>query len=443
MDRKLSDENLELLIIKGVLNSKEFITLLMNSFESQFFNNPIYAKMYDVSINHYKDNLTLMDKFIIKDIVDCKDIFDEMEAVDFDMAKNHDFLVKETNQYLKEKSIKQAILDSVGIIDANKNINDIRDKVESALAKDLTMNLGIDYWNTIGARLKQVLLQNENKIPLYYPMLDEFTNGGVIPYSLSLFLSRIHGFKTTLLINLMERESRNGKNVILFSMETSENEIAKRLDSISTLSDINKIHTSKENIMDLAKKLNKRKSEKGLIIIKEFPTGQASTADFRTVLREYGYRGIHFDIGFCDYLTIMQSEHLNLGNLYQDGKKISEELRSLSLEFLLPMISVSQLNREGIAIDFKEVDYTHIGESLGIAASADFMAIMGQDEEKLIYESEIMYKIVKNRLGGRVNEMGKFYVDKKSLKMYDESELEMWLNDANSTKDDRNVSKKY
>lgn len=274
-------------------------------------------------------------------------------------------------------------------------------------------------------------------------MLDEFINGGVIPYSLSLFLSRIHGFKTTLLINMMERLSRNGKNVILFSMETSENEISKRLDSINTLSDINKIHLTKESIIDLAKKLNNQKSERGMIIIKEFPTGQASIADFRTVLREYGYRGIYFDVGFCDYVTIMKSEHQNIGNLYQDGKAISEELRGLSLEFLLPMISVSQLNRDGINIDFKEVDYTHIGESLGIAAAADFMAIMGQDDEKLVYESELMYKIVKNRFGGRVAETGKFYVDKKSLKIYDESELDLWLSDAKKTDDERIMSKKY
>jgi len=294
--------------------------------------------------------------------------------------------------------------------------------------------------------LKQILVHNENKIPTYYPILDEFINYGLPSYSLTLFLSRIHGFKSTLLINLLDRLSGHGHNVILFSMEMSVMEISKRLDSIGTLSDINKMHTSKESIKELAGKLIKQKKKgKGVVIIKEFPTGQASTSDFRTVLREFGYRGIKFDVIFCDYLTIMKSEYS--GNksdqLYQNGKAIAEELRALSLEFLTPVISVSQLNRVGISVDFKEVDLTHIGESLGISASADFMAIMGRSEEDLLYESELHYKIVKNRFGGRIGEMGKFYVDKRSLKIYDESEIDVWLLDAKSTNDERKISKKY
>jgi len=257
------------------------------------------------------------------------------------------------------------------------------------------------------------------------------------------FTNGILSHNTTLLINMMERMSANSHNVILFSMETSENEIAKRLDSIGTLSDINRMYTSKENVKELGGKLLKKRGGKGKIIVKEFPTGQASIADFRTVLREFQYRDIKFDAVFCDYMTIMKPEGKSVGQLYQDGKQISEELRALSLEFHVPLISVSQLNREGINIDFKEIDYTHIGESIGISAAADFMAIMGKDDESLVYKSELHYKIVKNRFGGRVQEVGKFYVDKKCLKIYDESELDLWIADSKSTGDDREVNQKY
>jgi len=443
MKRKLSDTVIESLIIKGVLVNKKYLTMLMNSFEPKFFDNPVYKDIYKCIVDHYKQNLTLPDDFIINDIVDCGDTLSTVKDIDFDLEKDFDFLLTETNSYLKEKAIKQSILDSVDIIDSNDNINEIKTIVEKALAKDLVINLGVDYWNTLIPRLKNVLINNENKMPFYFPMLDEFTNGGPTPYSLSLFLSRIHGFKTTLLINMMERMSDNGHNVILFSMETSENEIAKRLDSINTLSDINRMHANKESVKELGGKLLKKKKDKGMIIIKEFPTGQASTADFRTVLREYQYRNIKFDTIFCDYMTIMKPENKSAGQLYENGKQISEELRALSLEFNIPLISVSQLNRSGIDIDFKEVDYTHIGESLGIAAAADFMAIMGKDDESLVYKSELHYKIVKNRFGGRIQEVGKFYVDKKCLKIYDESELDLWLTDATVTGDDREVNQKY
>jgi preprotein translocase subunit YajC len=143
----------------------------------------------------------------------------------------------------------------------------------------------------------------------------------------------------------MERMSSNGKNVIIFSMEMGENALAQRIDSISTLSDINRMYTSSQDIVKLGNQLKANKTGKGSIIIKEFPTGQASTAHFRSVLREYQYRGITFDAIFCDYITIMMPEYNVAGQLYQDGKRIAEELRALSLEFLSPCISVSQLNR--------------------------------------------------------------------------------------------------
>jgi len=75
--------------------------------------------------------------------------------------------------------------------------------------------------------------------------------------------------------------------------------------------------------------------------------------------------------------------------------------------------------------------------SLGLAATADFMSILGTNDDDMVYESELCGKIVKNRLGGRVGENFSMYYDSRTLKMYDESELEKWLEDATITGDTR------
>jgi len=449
MARKLSDELIESLIIKGILSNKQYLTLLMNTFESKFFDKPVYKEVYEKVVGYYKDHMSVPTDIILKDMIKTtnKDFNDtELDYIwnlKFDVVKDYDLLITETNQYLKEKSVKQSIMDAVDIIDSDAPVGNIKKVIEDALSKDLLIDIGVNYWDTSIERLKKIAANTDIKTPSYFPMLDEYINGGFPPYSLSLFLSRIHGGKTNLLINMMERMSNAGKNVIIFSMEMGENALAQRFDSINTLSDINKMYTSPAEIVKLAKKINNNKNGKGHIIIKEFPTGQASTGHFRSVLREYQYRGIEFDAIFCDYITIMAPEYNVAGQLYQDGKRISEELRALSLEFKSPVISVSQLNREGIFIDFKEVNMQHIGESLGISMSADFMAIMGKDDDSLVYESELAYKIVKNRLGGRIDEMSKFYIDKKSLKVYDETELDLWMSHASVTQDERKVAQSF
>jgi hypothetical protein len=49
--------------------------------------------------------------------------------------------------------------------------------------------------------------------------------------------------------------------------------------------------------------------------------------------------------------------------MYEAIKAISEELRALSFEFECPIVSVSQLNREGFYTTFAEIDFNHIAES--------------------------------------------------------------------------------
>ena len=88
-------------------------------------------------------------------------------------------------------------------------------------------------------------------------------------------------------------------------------------------------------------------------------------------------------------------------------------------------------------VSFAELDFVYISESMGVPATADFMAIYGVDEESLAYKSELHYKIVKNRLGGRVGEIDKFYYDTRSLKMYDAQELDLWIAEAAISGDTR------
>lgn len=75
-----------------------------------------------------------------------------------------------------------------------------------------------------------------------------------------------------------------------------------------------------------------------------------------------------------------------------------------------------------------------------LPATADFVSIFGSDDESIVYKSEMGYKIVKNRLGGRVGEINKFYFDTRTLKLYDTVELDVWLDDAILSNDDRELA---
>jgi len=393
-------------------------------------------------INAYKHLKNLVISFLVKndEIEATKKMFDEDEDIFsiWDTCPKCKGLCK-----IKHTSFITEFI-SCPDCDPLPKRNKIREIIEDALCKDLKVNLGLDYFGSLRERLKRVLYSSEIRIPTYFPQFDEFINSGLPPYTLSVAVSRIHGWKSSFISNISARQVLNGKNVVLLTMEMSTDAFAQRFDSIFTLLDINQIYTIKKTRARFQKRIKEVKGREGIgkLFIEQFPTGEATVLDFKRYLRELQMRDINFDIIYVDYMNLMKPSYKSKGDMYSDVKKISEELRALSYNFTVPVFSVSQLNREGSNIPLESLDFIYIAESLGIAATSDLVVIFGDDEDKRVYESELFYKISKNRLGGRVGEINKFFYDSRSLKMYDSTpmETEMWKNDAEISGDDRNWS---
>jgi hypothetical protein len=242
--------------------------------------------------------------------------------------------------------------------------------------------------------------------------------------------------------NFAARQVLNGYNVVIMTLEMAQDAFAQRFDGIFSLLDINRMYLSRTYRERLTSALaeKKRVEGRGSLFIKQFPTGDASVIDFYAYLRELIMRGVKPHIIYVDYINLMKTAYMVERNMYSSIKRIAEELRALSFAFEIPVVSVSQLNREGSFVGFEELDFTYIAESLGLPATADFLAILGVDDDAMIYQNELLYKISKNRLGGRVGEVGRLLYDQRSLKMYDSSESEIWMDEANTSGDERRVA---
>lgn len=448
----------EKMILKACLQNKFFSSLLYNVFDERNFDDPYISKLIRISLKHHREfnNLPSLDIILEKigkeekELEPFKDIVDKSLMLDVsvgeDNEKDLNYVIEETDKYIKKQALKNSIIDSVNIIgDDDKDLtpdeyNKIKDKIESSLTNTIKKDIGLNYFDDMSERLKRVFNVEETKIPTYYQDFDEFINGGIGSYSLSIILAKVHGYKSTLISNIASRQVLNGKNVVIFSLEMSEDAYAQRHDAIFSSMDINRIYVSSNNRKKLLKTLIELKNDKtlGSLFIKQFPTGIATTNDFKVYLNEMKMRGFNFDIMFVDYMNLMKpTKSSKKGDMYTDVKGIAEELRALSYEYNgIPVISASQLNREGAMSDFSSVNMFYVSESLGVSATSDFMIILGLDESEVIYKSELHYKIAKNRFGGRVDETGKFYVDQKTLKIYDSSDLEEWKLDAGVTDKD-------
>ena len=440
---------LEMVMAKALTEDKDFVVTVAHVFEEEYFDSPDVQELFRFTKEYFTEYNEIPDRSIVLNSIPAENresletFLTHVDNTDINIPNNRDWLMAQTDLYLRDKAIKDAVRQSVSVIDNRENTQDIRKLVESALCRTINIDLGMNYFGDVGPRLHRMFTDEDQRLKTYFPAFDEFTNGGFPPKTLSVFVAKIHGFKSNVMANMIARQVMNGKNIALASLEMSEDMFAQRFDGIYSLLDINRFYFNRRLQGELVRRLTEIKNlpGRGNLYIKSFPTGKASVNDFRSWVRELKMRGVELDGFFFDYLNLMAStEVAKSDNTYSSVKSIAEESRAMGFEFDIPMISVSQLNRGGTFMSFDDVDMNSIAESMGVPATADFMMIMGSNDEHMTYNNEVHYKIVKNRLGGRVGEMDKFYYDARSMKMYCSTEMDLWMQDVEISGDDRDIA---
>jgi len=360
----MEPEVIEKIIIKSAFIDKKFTALISSVFEKDYFDNDTAANIFELISTHFQQYGNIIPRDTIT-VEDANEFFQEIDAIDFDVSKNYKYLLNVTNEYLKEKAVKKAILESVTVINSKKETVKIKSLIEEALCKDLNVDLGLDYFNTLGDRLRKILSAETIRIPTYFPQFDEFINGGFPPYTLSIITAAIHSHKSSTIANFSARQVLHGENVAILTLEMSEDAYAQRYDAIFSKLDINKLYL-KSYISKLSNSLKQIKNDEkiGSLFIKQFPTGQGTIIDFTRYLRELRMRDIVISIIYCDYINLMKPSYKTKSDMYSDVKNIAEELRALSFEFKAPVVSVTQLNREGSQLSFSDVDFTYTSECL-------------------------------------------------------------------------------
>jgi hypothetical protein len=211
-----------------------------------------------------------------------------------------------------------------------------------------------------------------------------------------------------------------GINVLYITMEMSEERIAERIDANMLNTPIDQLELLPKDVYE--KKIQKLQSKTtGKLIIKEYPTASAGSANFRHLLNELKIKkNFKPQIIYIDYLNICASSRIKMSaniNSYTYIKAIAEELRGLAVEFNVPIVSATQTTRSGYGSS--DVDLTDTSESFGLPATADLMFALISTEQ-LQDLNQIMIKQLKNRY----NDPSMFKrfvvgVDRSKMKLYD------------------------
>lgn len=361
-----------------------------------------------------------------------------------DILTDQTWLVETTEKFCVQKSTYNAILKAIKIYDSE----DSEETIES-IPKLLADAIGVSFDQHIGHDFLENYLERydyyhkvDERIRFDLEYLNKITNGGMARKTLSIIMAGTGVGKSLMMAHMAAYNLMCGYNVLYITLELSEEELSKRIESNLTGIPLTELKDLSKD--DYVKKVQKLASKThGKLIIKEYPPTTAGSANFRHLLHELKLKKKFVpDIIYIDYLNLCCSSRLKRGqsNSYEYIKSIAEELRGLAVEFNVPVVSATQVNRTGYTNSDMGLEDT--SESFGLPATADFFLGLIQTEE-LEALGQILVKQLKNRLGDpNLHKRFVIGVDKSRMRLFDvenseQKKIAPEVNELSSNKPDK------
>jgi len=344
-----------------------------------------------------------------------------------------EWLTEKTEKWCQDRAIYLAIMDSINIIEGRHDTldkNSLPEVLSEALSVSFDLRVGHDYVDDSDARY-EFYHRAEEHLPFDLKMFNKITKGGLVNKSLNVALAGTGVGKSLFMCHVAAGALTQMKNVLYITMEMAEERIAERIDANLMNVPLDQLENLSKDMFD--KKMHKL-TDKGVgkLIVKEYPTGAASTIHFRALLKELKLKRDFIPNLICiDYLNICASSRMKaMGgaiNSYTYVKAIAEELRGMAVEFNLPIVTATQTTRSGFGSS--DVGLTDTSESFGLPATADLMfAIISTDELEDL--NQLMIKQLKNRYNDPTGKNKKFVigVDRAKMRLYDVEDTAQTLN---------------
>jgi len=435
----------EELILTNLLDNPEYSKKVLSFLRLPYFTDRINQLVFEQYVEFYikyKDiptRETLLHNIIALDNLTEDDYSEAISTIQEELVQNEtpnlDWLIDRTEQFCKDRALHNAIEKSMLIFqgeDPDKTPKTaIPDIIKDALAVSFTIDVGHDYFEDSQERFDYYHVDHP-RIPFSIDILNKITNGGIPRKTLNILLAGVNVGKSLALCHLSSDYLMKGYNVLYVTHEMAEKEIANRIDAnlmelrVNDVKDMEQDSFTK-NINDLQTKTE------GRLIVKEYPTSSAHVGHIEVLLNELlQKRDFVPDIIMVDYIGIMASSRVNLGNTgsYFYIKAIAEELRGLAVSSNTVLWSAMQVTRGGY--NDADIDITDTAESFGLPATADFM--LGAVRTPEFDEAGVLlFKQLKSRYGNK-SWYEKFLVgvDIDMMKLYDVKD-DMQINKPNES----------
>lgn len=424
----------ENIILRYVLTSPTYL----DTCKKDFFKNESFGEIL-VSAKEFWDKYhemptadQLIEAFKLKGNSDGVDKSEIKSVYDIDLTQYEDEWLRETTEFFIEyKNLTKSAVDALKYIQStpvsSENIKGVIDTFKNIIVErnniDFSFDEGLDFFKP--ENHKQF---TQNTFSSGYPFIDTVLGGGFSAKALYVFMGMPKVGKSLWLGNLAAQAVRSGHNVAILSLEMTDRKYVKRVGAnllgipVNTYTDIAEDETA------IKKKLGSMTYDNlkvpGHLLIKEFPTSQASVNDIERYLTKVEeIKGIKFKVVIVDYINIMKNwRNANSENTYMKIKQIAEDLRGMAMNNNWSIVTATQTKQGDF--DASDLSINSAAESSGLVATVDGM--FGIIQDPIMYANkEYKLKILANRDDGYKNAYKTFSVDYRYMRISEDVNVPM------------------
>ena len=411
---KFYDLESEQIILAGVLSDESKLLACIEAIPEDIFYDEFFKNIYSLIIKSYKKYNSIIVPSSIKKLVDDNTKSIEMkEKCTYLIAKYKDKSVNDIEfkiaiESIKKLYIKRKFLDTSDFVVSNLNDGDIHTLY---LALEDTLISTKTLINPELISKEGDVSDFEDRIKIYSDIKDnpdmfkgvssgwdelDLLTGGFQPGELVLILGKQGGGKSMALLNIAYSAWEKNCNVIYFTLEMPKLQIERRFDSRLTSTFYHNIKTGKfttDELESFKVKLDKElTNRKNKFYIVDIPSGCDSmllSSKVKQLSRKF-----KIDLIVIDYLGLIYSSVSKGKDLWQSTLNVANELKEMSRNFNIPVVTASQVTTEGMKKKAKDSFELHdIALTRRLADPCDIILGLNWDEAvNQIYISVVKYR---------------------------------------------------
>lgn len=218
--------------------------------------------------------------------------------------------------------------------------------------------------------------QDEPRLKLGLSKLDD-AMGGIEGGDVVIIAARPAVGKSAFALQIIRQFAKDGKKVAYFNLEMREKQVYERFAAAASGIELNRIRLATNFLGNEHEKFdeaNRQLRRQDNIVIH---SGSKRVSDIRAEIRERGY-----DVIVVDYLQLLRSDTRRGSNRYAEVGDISRGIKSIAMDYNVPVIALSQLNRASEGKENKEPYMSDLRESGDIEQDASVILMLWNPDAK-------------------------------------------------------------